>query len=609
MGYTGVNESGGWLEIHRRQRGQLVHQGIQHRRVERRNDRSDRRQTGQDHLLSGIRRRRRQQAPVDVRLVTDIGVIAFGGGLVQNRSQKRRDARIGQRQAHLDHRSKHVQSDSGLVLEESVHEHAQLVLQGSEVLWVLAQQKHIGGQRGGVFKLVDVVGDHRHHQRHQIVLARVPAQDSRQDGDRLAHNQVAASLFNERDQNVDRRDHRGRQLDGYGANGPDGARNEHGLDFHGVLFQLAQQKRRVGVARQADDNLELLELQVQRVRVLDEEHAELARQDTRVFFQNDADVAEPDVSGLGNGQRRQRHKRRRQLAQKRRLSRSVQVLRVPKHHFDRGKNHRRIGMLESRHAPLDNVQGLVGRLRRVLAQRGQDGDAAPLGALVQTRQQHGGEIFVDGQHGQVRVCVHVADLEQGVQRVGHHHRVQVRKKLLQVVQEAVLDAHFGTQVKQLGHANGRGFAHVRVVVVQRAPQRDLHVVHHLVHADTAHGPDGKRLDQRIGVLGVSDKRVDGQDTQLRVQLGVVHQVQVDQLLSLNVVRGDVFQHVGEKRRNVFAHGHGSDHTSDGVFALKLVSRHKPALELVRLAFFRALEEVDDFAFQRHVVDFVFDSAR
>ncbi len=57
----------------------------------------------------------------------------------------------------------------------------------------------------------------------------------------------------------------------------------------------------------------------------------------------------------------------------------------------------------------------------------------------------------------------------------------------------------------------------------------------LVHPDAAHGPDGEGPDERVRILAVLDEGVDGHDGHLRLGLGVVHQVEVHQLLQLQVV--------------------------------------------------------------------------
>ena len=55
--------------------------------------------------------------------------------------------------------------------------------------------------------------------------------------------------------------------------------------------------------------------------------------------------------------------------------------------------------------------------------------------------------------------------------------------------------------------------------------------------DASHGADGERPDQRVGVVAVHDEGVDDEQRRPRLDLGVVHQVEVDELLQLHVLRG------------------------------------------------------------------------
>jgi hypothetical protein len=60
-----------------------------------------------------------------------------------------------------------------------------------------------------------------------------------------------------------------------------------------------------------------------------------------------------------------------------------------------------------------------------------------------------------------------------------------------------------------------------------------------------------------------DERVDGHNRHVRLRLGVVHQVQVDQLLQLQIVGLHAVDHVREQGRHVLAHRHaGNDLKSE-----------------------------------------------
>lgn len=55
-----------------------------------------------------------------------------------------------------------------------------------------------------------------------------------------------------------------------------------------------------------------------------------------------------------------------------------------------------------------------------------------------------------------------------------------------------------------------------------------------------------------------NERVDGHDGHIGLRLGVVHQVQIDQLLQLEVVRLHAVDDVREERGNVLANRHAGD---------------------------------------------------
>jgi hypothetical protein len=72
----------------------------------------------------------------------------------------------------------------------------------------------------------------------------------------------------------------------------------------------------------------------------------------------------------------------------------------------------------------------------------------------------------------------------------------------------------------------------------------------LLNADAAHRADGKGADQRVGVRAVLDEGVDGHDGKVGLRLGVVHEVQIDELLELEVIRLHAVDDVGEEGADV-----------------------------------------------------------
>lgn len=83
-----------------------------------------------------------------------------------------------------------------------------------------------------------------------------------------------------------------------------------------------------------------------------------------------------------------------------------------------------------------------------------------------------------------------------------HHGVGVRDEILEGVQEALVLHQLGIDVMELGHADGRCLAHIRVLILQALAQGLTQVLCYLVHTDAAHGPHGQGTDQRVWVLTV-----------------------------------------------------------------------------------------------------------
>jgi len=56
-----------------------------------------------------------------------------------------------------------------------------------------------------------------------------------------------------------------------------------------------------------------------------------------------------------------------------------------------------------------------------------------------------------------------------------------------------------------------------------------------------------------------DKCVDGHDRHVGLTLGVVHQIQIDKLLELKIVRLHAIYDVRKQGRHIFADSHRCDH--------------------------------------------------
>ena len=87
---------------------------------------------------------------------------------------------------------------------------------------------------------------------------------------------------------------------------------------------------------------------------------------------------------------------------------------------------------------------------------------------------------------------------------------------------------------------------MHVIYLKALPERFTEVLGNLINTDTSHGPDSKSSDERVGVFAILRECVDSQDGQVWLRLGVVHQVEIDKLLQLEVVCLHAVHHVSKE---------------------------------------------------------------
>ena len=124
---------------------------------------------------------------------------------------------------------------------------------------------------------------------------------------------------------------------------------------------------------------------------------------------------------------------------------------------------------------------------------------------------------------------------------------------MQLLEEPIVHDELRFEIVQLGDAERRGLSHIRIFIVQTFSQGLTEVVDDLLRAQTAHGPDRQRAHERIGIVGILHERVDGEDDEFRLRLGVIHEIEIDELFLLEVVRLHVLEHVRKETTDIF-HG-------------------------------------------------------
>lgn len=144
--------------------------------------------------------------------------------------------------------------------------------------------------------------------------------------------------------------------------------------------------------------------------------------------------------------------------------------------------------------------------------------------------------------------------------------------------------------------------HIGVLVLEGLSQGFYEVLGDLADSDTAHSADSEGAEDRIPIFeGVLAEGVDSQNNEVWVGLGVVDNVQVDQLLEFqvfflhvahNLVRGRGYR--GEERGYVLSEGHCTDdHLHCALLVLEFVAEQF-LLEHVDISFLTHYFCAEDF---------------
>ena len=278
----------------------------------------------------------------------------------------------------------------------------------------------------------------------------------------------------------------------------------------------------------------------------------------------------------------QRHQRGTHLAHQRADAvLAADVLHVHHHHLDGAQHHRRVAVLQARLDTLDDCLRLTLVARLVARQTVQDVHLTPLRGLVQRHHQLLQHRRADLQHLARRVVLNLAQRRHGVR---HHRGVLVRDHVVQRVDEALLLHQRRADIVQLADAHRSRLAHVRIRVRDAGTQRLRQVLGDLLHVDAAHGTHGQGTDQRVLIRRVADERLHGQQSQIGLLVGVVDQVQIDQLLHLNVSLLHAVDDIDEQLGHILVDGHQRDNLLQGVLLVVDSVRGKLLLQLRQLIY-------------------------
>merc|ERR1719452_276143 len=194
----------------------------------------------------------------------------------------------------------------------------------------------------------------------------------------------------------------------------------------------------------------------------------------------------------------------------------------------------------------------------VVGETVQDENLAPLSALIESSQE-----LIDDS------CVHLNDgfactaglinLRQGCNRIGHHHWVGVTQQLLQAIKEALLLHQVSIYIMQLRNRHCGCLPDIGVLVLQAFPKWFTQILSDLLNSDATHSSHSQGSDKGVGVLTILDECVDCHNGHVRLGLGIVHKVEIHQLLQLQVVSLHAVDHVWKEGRHILPTCHAGNH--------------------------------------------------
>mmetsp|Transcript_12023 Transcript_12023/g.35567 ORF Transcript_12023/g.35567 Transcript_12023/m.35567 type:complete len:610 (-) Transcript_12023:1065-2894(-) len=256
------DECGGRLVVDGGEGGEVRDELVEHGRVEREGVVVDVWLLGEHDLLGGLGVGR-EQAPVDVAAVAQVGVVRVlrreREHVLHHLLRLRRPL-----EEELDRGGEHLQLDGGGLIVERLEEGLEQLVRVVDPLRVLADDPDHRPLRLGLVERVEVLAE---RADDGLVPVGELAEDVLDDDDRLLHHVVDLRL-DELEQHVDAALGGALELD---RAPPDGAHGPaHELDVHlgGVLLELHEHLVDVPLRGELDHDLELLHLDVDRVVVL-----------------------------------------------------------------------------------------------------------------------------------------------------------------------------------------------------------------------------------------------------------------------------------------------------------------------------------------------------
>ena len=126
------------------------------------------------------------------------------------------------------------------------------------------------------------------------------------------------------------------------------------------------------------------------------------------------------------------------------------------------------------------------------------------------------------------------------------------------LEEATFLDESGGNIVQLGNTYCGGLSDVGIFITEGTGEWVAEVFGDAIDADASHGPDGQGANERIWITRVLDKRIDGEEREFGLGLGIVDEIKVNELLEFNVSGLDAIKNVREEHGDVFANCHGGN---------------------------------------------------
>mmetsp|Transcript_26227 Transcript_26227/g.55615 ORF Transcript_26227/g.55615 Transcript_26227/m.55615 type:complete len:290 (-) Transcript_26227:1023-1892(-) len=278
-----------------------------------------------------------QQSPIDVTPITDVVVVGLLCGVLQHlRNHVLR--RLGLLQEQLHYACEELHLNHCRLIMEVAEEGVEKLVDVIDPLRILAENPDHRCLRLGFVKHLQAVTQGR---QDLLVARRIFPEDVLNHDSGLLHDIVHLRL-DELEEDADGAFASTLELHGHTADGAHRLPHEVHIHAGGILLELEEYLLEVFLGDEHHHDVDLLQLHVDGIVVLAEEHLHIRREDARALLHDQPNVPQGDILDLRLA-REERHQRRIQLLGEHTEHLGVvDVLHAPQDNLDGRKNHRRV---------------------------------------------------------------------------------------------------------------------------------------------------------------------------------------------------------------------------------------------------------------------------